>query len=398
MDSYIIKGTVVTPFERLRGRAVFIKEGRIEKITGLAELKNYPQSYLSGYRVIDAGDNMIGPGFIDIHTHGANDADAVKDDIGPMAELKVKHGTTSFFPTLWTAEFDRMLQGCRRIRDFIEKQDKGSRAVGINSEGPYLNPDFGAQKRELVRDPDPADYRRLIEAGGGYLKIMTVAPELPGAAQLISDLRTENIMISIGHTDIPVPDMHRAIDLGITLVTHLFNAMGDSVQYDRGTKAVGIQEELLVRGGLMCELMSDRHGIHVKPVMLNIALRCLGVDNIVLITDSMNMTGFPPGTYPLQDGRNVTLKPGEDTLRLENGDLAGSVMTMDAAVRNFIGHTGCTLEQAVQMASYNPARALQLSCRKGEIKPGMDADIIIFDENIDVKMAMVGGTLEYSIL
>jgi N-acetylglucosamine-6-phosphate deacetylase len=141
--------------------------------------------------------------------------------------------------------------------------------------------------------------------------------------------------------------------------------------------------------------MSDRYGVHVKPVMLNIALRCLGADNIVLITDSMNMTGSPPGTYPLQDGRKVTLEEGGDTLRLENGDLAGSVMTMDAAVRNFVAHTGCTVEQAVQMASFNPARSMGLSSRKGEIKPGMDADIILFSKNIDIKMTIVQGVMEY---
>ena len=395
MDSYIIKGTVLTPFKRLKERAVFVKEGRIEKITGFAELDNYPADYVKKYKIIDAKDNLIGPGFMDIHTHGANDADAVKDDVGPMAELKVKHGTTSFFPTLWTAEFDRMLKGCRRIHDYINSQKKGSRVIGINSEGPYLNPNFGAQKKELVREPDPADYKRLIEAGGGYLKIMTVAPELPGAFELIKHLRSENIVVSIGHTDISVPEMYRSLDLGITNVTHLFNAMGDSIQYDRGTKAVGIQEELLVCGGLMCELLSDKFGIHVKPVMLKIALRCLGKDNIVLITDSMNMTGFPPGTYPLQDGREVTLEEDGDTLRLENGDLAGSVMTMDAAVRNFMVHTGCTVEQAVQMASFNPARSMGLSYKKGEIRPGMDADIIIFDENINIKMTMIQGIPEY---
>ena len=190
----------------------------------------------------------------------------------------------------------------------------------------------------------------------------------------------------------------KAIDLGITLVTHLFNAMGESIQYDRGTKALGIQEELLVCDDLICELLSDCNGIHVKPTLQKIALRCKGIDNIVLITDSMNMTGFPPGTYPLQDGRKVTLEEGGDTLRLENGDLAGSVMTMDITVKNIIRHTGCTLNQAIQMASYNPAKVVELSHRKGEIKAGMDADIIIFDKDINIKMTMVEGSLEYSDL
>lgn len=398
MDRYILKGTLVTPLQKLDSQAVFVKDGTIEKVIDTLELENYPEEYLKKYSIIDAGKNIIGPGFIDIHTHGANDADAVKDPVGPMAEFKVRHGTTTFFPTLLTAEFDRMINACRRIKSFMDSQKKGSRVAGINSEGPYLNPDFGAQKRELVKDPDPADYQRLVEAGGGSLKLMTVAPELRGAPDLIRYLRSENIIASIGHTDISVPEMHKALDLGMSLVTHLFNAMGDPVQYDRGTKPVGIQEELLVRGGLMCELLSDKKGVHVKPALLNIALKCLGAGNIVLITDSMNMTGFPPGTYPLQDGRKVSLEEGADTLRLENDDLAGSVMTMDRAVSNFMSHTGCRLEQAIQMASLNPARAVELSARKGEVRTGMDADIIIFDEDIDVKMTMVGGILEYNDL
>ena len=270
--------------------------------------------------------------------------------------------------------------------------------MGINSEGPYLNQEFGAQKKELVRDPDPVDYKRLVAAANGNLKIMTLAPELKGALDLIKYLRAENIIVSIGHTDVSIPDMYKAIDLGITLVTHLFNAMGDSIQYDKGTKALGIQEEILICEDLICELMSDRNGIHVKPTLQKIALRCKGVDNIVLITDSMNMTGFPPGIYELQDGRKATIEEGGDTVRLANGDLAGSVMTMDIAVKNISRHTGCTLGQAIQMASHNPAKVMGLSHRKGEIKAGMDADIIIFDKDINIKMAMVEGSLEYSNL
>lgn len=398
MEQYIINGTVITPFKKLPGKSVFVREGKIEKIIGSGELDAYPSDYLEKYKKIDAGNYFIGPGFIDIHTHGANDADAVKDPLGPMSELKIKHGTTSFFPTLWTAEFDRMIEACSRIQSFIKDQKNGSRVLGINSEGPYLNPDLGAQKRELVKNPVPSDYNRLIEAAGGWLKIMTVAPELPGAFELIRDLRKENIIVSIGHTNISVTDMDKALGLGITLVTHLFDAMGDSIQYDRGTKPVGIQEELLVRKGLMYELLSDKYGIHVKPALLKIAFKCLGIENIVLITDSMNMTGFPPGKYALQDSREVTIGKGEDTVRLDNGDLAGSVMTMDVAVRNFINHTGCAIEEAVRAASFNPAKVTELTFRKGEVKPGMDADLIIFDSDINIKMAMAEGVLEYNDL
>ncbi|MCD4670137.1 MAG: amidohydrolase family protein, partial [Actinomycetia bacterium] len=274
----------------------------------------------------------------------------------------------------------------------------GSKVLGINSEGPYLNPDLGAQKKELVRTPEYKDYRRLVEASNGNLTVMTVAPELKGALELIKYLRQNNIIVSIGHTDIKIDKMHEALGAGITLVTHLLNAMGDSIQVDGGVKALGIQEELLICDQLMCEVLSDKKGVHVKPTLLKIILRCKGVENIILITDSMNMTGFPPGTYSLQDGRKAIIGDGEDTVRLEDGGLAGSVMTMDKAIGNFINHTGVKLEDAVRMATFNPAKAINFSDRKGEIREGMDADIAVFDDDIDVKLTIINGCIEYNNL
>lgn len=397
-DLILTNGIIITPFEKIQNRVLFLKGGKIEKLISAEEFEYYDESYISDYEIIDAGNNFIAPGFIDIHTHGANDADAVKDPIDQMAEFKVKHGTTGFLPTLWTAEFDWMVDACKKINDFMKAQSKGSKVLGINSEGPYLNPELGAQKKELVRTPEYKDYRRLIEASDGNLIVMTVAPELEGALELIKYLRQNNVIVSIGHTDIKIDKMHEALDRGITLVTHLLNAMGDSIQVDAGVKALGIQEELLICDQLMCEVLSDKKGVHVKPTLLKIILRCKGVENIVLITDSMNMTGFPPGTYSLQDGRKAIIKDGEDTVRLENGGLAGSVMTMDRAIGNFINHTGVRLEDAVRMATFNPAKAINFSDRKGEIKEGMDADIAVFDDDIDVKLTIVEGEIRYNKL
>ncbi len=394
----LVNGIIITPFEKIQNRVLFLKGSKIEKLISAEEFEHHDESYISDYEIIDAGSNYIAPGFIDIHTHGANGVDAVRDPIDQMAEFKVKYGTTGFLPTLWTAEFDRMVDACKKINNFIKVQSRGSKVLGINSEGPYLNPDLGAQKKELVRTPEYKDYRRLVETSGGNLTIMTVAPELEGALELIKYLRQNNIIVSIGHTDIKIDKMHEALDLGITLVTHLLNAMGDSIQIGGGVKALGIQEELLICDRLMCEVLSDKKGVHVKPTLLKIVLRCKGVENIVLITDSMNMTGFPPGAYSLQDGRKVIIKDGEDTVRLEDGGLAGSVMTMDRAIRNFIDHTGVRLEDAVRMATFNPAKAINFSDRKGEIKEGMDADIAIFDDDVNVKLTIVDGEVRYNTL
>lgn len=399
MKNIILKnGIIITPFEKLEGKVLFLKDKKIERIINIEEFNNYKGDYIKNYKVVDVSGNYISPGFIDIHTHGANGADAVKDSIVPMAEFKVKHGTTGFLPTLWTAEFDKMIAACRRINDLIKERGNGSAILGINSEGPYLNPNYGAQRRELVRVPEYEDYSRLLEASGGNLKIMTIAPEMEGAIDLIKYLTQNNVVVSIGHTDIKIKNMHKVSKMGITLVTHILNAMGESIAEDRGTKPLGIQEELLVCDELMSEVLCDKNGVHVKPTWLKILVRCKGIENIILITDSMNMTGFKPGKHFLQDGRAVIIKEGEDILRLENRDLAGSVTTMDCVVKNMIKHTKVCLEDAVRMASYNPARAIRLSHRKGEIKEGMDADITVFDEDINIKLTIVEGEIRYNNL
>ena len=391
----LINGVILTPLEVINNSVIFVRNGTIEKIIKKTELDIYGADYLKEYKLIDAGGNYISPGFIDIHTHGANDADAVKDCVLPMCEFMVKHGTTGFLPTLWTAEFGRMIESCKRISLLMESSYCGSKILGINSEGPYLNPDFGAQKRELVKTPRFEDYSRLVEAGNGRIKVMTVAPELENSKELVKYLRQNNIVVSIGHTNVSMEKMDDAIDWGFTLTTHILNAFGDSVQPERGVKAVGIQEALLIRDDLMSEILCDKNGIHVNPTVINIVLRCKGVERIVLITDSMNMTGFPPGKYALQDGRMVDIAKGADIVRLENDDLAGSVMTMNKTIINFINHTGIALKDAVRMATYNPAAAIGVSSRKGELRAGMDADIAVFDDDIEVKLAMVEGKIEY---
>jgi N-acetylglucosamine-6-phosphate deacetylase len=393
-------GIILTPSEQFRNRILFLKHGKIEKIIHKQEFDKYTEDYIKSYNIIDVNGNYISPGFIDIHTHGANNVDAVKDNIETMGELKVRYGTTGFLPTLWTAEFDRMITACRRITESMGKKRQGSRILGINSEGPYLNPNLGAQKRELVKIPKYEDYKRLFEASEGNLKIMTIAPELEGADGLIRYLRQNNVVISIGHTDIKREKVNYALNLGITLITHMFDAMGESIRGEPGTKALGLQEELLISDDLMSEVISDKNGVHVKPTWLNILVRCKGVNNIILITDSMNMTGAPPGKYYLQDGRAVIIKEGEDIVRLAEGGLkgglAGSVMTMDMAIRNIINHTGVSIKDAVRMASYNPSRVIKMHARKGEIKEGMDADIAVFDKNINVKLTIVEGEIAYN--
>ena len=397
MNSYIlINGIILTPFEELKEKAIIIKDGKINKLISNLEYNNLENKYLENFEVVDAKRNYISPGFIDIHCHGANNSDAIKDDIKPMAEFKIQNGETAFLPTFWTAEFNSMVNATKKVNDYIEHENKvGSKVLGINSEGPYLNPKLGAQKKNLVREPSYDDYIKLIKTANNNLKIMTVAPELKNSNDLIRTLRKFDVVVSIGHTDINISRLPNILDMGITLITHIFNAMGNPVSVEKGVKPAGIAEELLIRDDLMCEVMCDKNGTHVSSTLLQILLRCKGVDNIILITDSMNMTGNKPGSYYLQDGRKAIIIEGDDVVRLEDGGLAGSIMTMNSAIKNMIEHTNVSLKDAIKMATYNPAKIINISNKKGAIKTGLDADLCIFNKDFDVFVTMVEGEIRY---
>jgi N-acetylglucosamine-6-phosphate deacetylase len=396
MKQFILKnGIILTPFKELRDKVIFLKDGKIYKLVSGSEYNNYSKDYLSNFEIIDAGGKYISPGFIDIHTHGANGVDVVIDPIKPMADFGLKNGVTSFLPTIWTSEFENMVNACKKISDFIKNQKSGARVLGINSEGPYLNAEYGCQKRELVKIPQPEDYRKLLEACNGNLKIMTVAPELENSDELIKYLRQNDVTVSIGHTDIKPDKLHKALNLGIDLVTHIFNAMGAAGIREKGVKPAGIAEELLVCDEIMAEVVCDKNAFHVNPTLLKILVRCKGIENIILITDSMNMTGMPPGKYFFQDGRGALIKDNEDVARLEDGLLAGSIMTLNKTIKNMINHAEISLKDAVMMASSNPARILKISNKKGEIKEGMDADISVFDKDLDIFLTIVEGEIRF---
>lgn len=399
MKNLILKnGIILTPFVELKDKVLFLKKGKIYKLVSDAEYHNYSKDYLADYETIDVKGNYISPGFIDIHIHGANNADAVKDEIEPMADFLVKYGVTGFLPTFWTAEFEKMINACKRISNFIKNQKSGSKVLGVNSEGPYLNKNYGAQKEELVKVPEYKDYSRLVEACNGNLKIMTVAPELENAYELIKYLQQNDVIVSIGHTDIKFEKLHEALNLGISLITHIFNAMGGVLVTEKGVKPVSIQEELLICDDLMSEVMCDKNAVHVNPTLIKILVRCKGIKNIILITDSMSMNGLSPGKYYFQDGRVGILNEGEDIVRLENGWLAGSIMTMNNAIKNMMIHTGISLKDAVMMATHNPAKVLKISNRKGVIKEGMDADITVFDDLMNVKITIIEGEIKHNNL
>jgi len=392
----LINGLILTPHTVLHDKVLYIREGKIEKIAAQEDYLQHPETS-DFYNVIDVQRMYISPGFIDIHTHGANGIDAAFGPYDQMAGYLARHGTTAFLPTFWNMDLESLINGCRLISRWMREQkaDHGAQVVGINSEGPFINPDRGAQSEEHAIIPTAENVGRILSAAEGNLKIMTVSSEIKGYENMVRTLRKHDVHVALGYCRASPPRLERALNLGISHIDHIFDCFADPVPYEGGVKAWGIEEELLVCDELYAEVIADKNGIHVPPVLLTILLRCKGAEKIILISDSRDAAGSPPGRYTMKDGLKIVLREGEDVVRLENGSLAGSLMSMNDAIRNFMRHNGISLPAAVTAATYNPAKFLALEQRKGSIRAGLDADLAVFDEDINVHMTIIDGKTVY---
>ena len=346
-------------------------------------------------RVLDLGGRYLCPGLIDIHTHGALGVDYshLGDDIATATEFLARHGVTAFLPTPGQPPYEDIVANVAALRAAAEDPPPGARIVGINFEGPYLNPKHGS-RRENVLLPTPEQYRAMIEAAGPLARIMTVAPELEGARELIRYLNERGIIPSIGHSEAALEDLEFAVHCGARLATHMFCAMGQPEHERKGIKPVGIEEHLLDMDEITAEVIADERGIHVAPHFLKALVEAKGRNRVILITDSIRMTGMSEDEYEGADGRTF-VHDGDLRIVKSTGDVSGSLMTLDRAVANMMRHTGVSLRDAVYMASLTPARLLRIDDRKGSIAVGMDADLIAVDEEMQVFLTLVAGEVAW---
>ena len=388
-----IRGTVLIGRSLVPGAVVVVRDGLIEAVGREADVV-VPDAG----QVIDAADNFVVPGFVDIHIHGSGGCRA-EDDVRGMARYVIGHGTTFFLPTLMSNDFEVMLQSIDHIRANVGPVNGGATVGGIHLEGPFLNPKYGAQRSETNIEPDPKSVRQLIERSGDDLRLVTIAPERRGAIDAIRQFRAAGATVAIGHTDASEDDYHAARRAGATHATHVFNAMPprkwpDALSYV-GLHVVGPAELIMGDDEMSADIMADSGPHHVHPTMLKIALRCKGPRKLSLITDAMVAAGLPPGEHKMADGQNIYTTEHEDVARLANGDLCGSVISMCGALRNFIEHTGTSLETALVMVSEAPARVIGEFDRKGSIAPGKDADLVLLDKNLDVRTVFVAGRVAH---
>ncbi|MFJ7727912.1 N-acetylglucosamine-6-phosphate deacetylase [Neobacillus sp. NPDC097160] len=331
------------------------------------------------------------PGFIDVHIHGVNGADTMDgttEALDTMVTALPKEGTTSFLATTMTQEGKEIEKALINAGEYIQQQPAHGKAeiLGLHLEGPFVNAKkAGAQPIQHIVDPDLVLFKEWQELSKGTIKLVTLAPEQPGGLEMIRYLKKNGIIASIGHTDATFEQVGEAIEAGANHVTHLFNQM-------RGLhhREPGVVGAVFLRKELIAEIIVD--GVHVHPEMVNLAYKNKQSDGLILITDSMRAKCLKNGMYDL-GGQEVIVKDGKAVLA--DGTLAGSILKLGHAVKNILTYTGCSLEEAVQMASVNPAKQLNVFDRKGSIAVGKDADIVILDGNMEVYMTFCRGSLSY---
>lgn len=364
-----------------------ISDGFISDIGYLNDLTS-----LDGFNKIELPNNYkIVPGMIDIHTHGANGADtmdATTEALQTMATSLPREGTTSFLATTMTQNKESIEKALCNVSNYISNhQQRGqSEIIGIHLEGPFINKSkAGAQPIKYIIEPDLELFKKWRKMADDKIKLVTLAPEQPGATKLIKYLKTNNIIASIGHSDATFEQVEIAIKDGLSHVTHLYNQMRELHH-----REIGVVGAALLKDELMVEIISD--GIHTSPEAVNLAFRSKTSEKLVLITDSMRAKCLKSGTYEL-GGQQVTVLDGKAIL--EDGTLAGSVLTMGEAFQNIIKFTHCSISDAIAMSSSNPAKELGIYKRKGSIAIGKDADVVILDDHNEIKMTFCRGELAF---
>ena len=363
-----------------------VEQGNLSIRNGLIEhVRTTPGDKLPiDYTIIDAQGLYVAPGFIDLQVNGGggyNFGDASSAQIRKIIAFHARHGTIGLLPTTVTAPIKAIRNAAQRIRLLNHPM-----VFGMHIEGPFISAkQKGAQNPQYILKPSIEEFEKLVKGYEDFIKIVTLAPELPGADGLIALSKKIGAIPSLGHSDATYAEAIKALDHGVALFTHLFNAMREFHHREPGAvgAALGSNE--------MVELIAD--GVHVHPAVIKLLAKIKGIDKICLITDSISASGLVDGDY-LLGGLEVLVKDRE--ARLRDGTLAGSTLTMDKAVKNFIEFTGVSLPEAVRTATLNPAELLAITDKKGSLEVGMDADIVIFDKDVTIHYTIIGGEAVYS--
>ncbi|MFJ7588449.1 N-acetylglucosamine-6-phosphate deacetylase [Streptomyces sp. NPDC097617] len=366
----------------LSGARVVLPTGTVANGRVIVDGDRIAGSAHEGSTTIDLSGHWIVPGFVDMHNHGGGGASftsGTAEDILKGVRTHREHGTTTLVASTVTGDLDEL---ARRAALLAELTQQGEIA-GIHFEGPFINAcRKGAHKEDLLRDPDPAEVRKLIDAAHGAARMVTLATELPGGLDSVRLLAEHGVIAAIGHTDATYEQTRAAIDAGATVATHLFNAMPPLAHREPGPIAALLEDERIT-----VELIND--GTHLHPAALELAFHHAGAHRVALITDAMDAAGFGDGTYHLGP-LEVEVKHGVARL-VEGGSIAGSTLTLDTAFKRSVTLDKLPVESVVQAISANPAKLIGLYDEIGSLEPGKYADLVVLDAGFDVQGVMRRG-------
>jgi N-acetylglucosamine-6-phosphate deacetylase len=377
--------TLLTPFKRHEDCVLHITGGRIDEILPSPHRRNVPESLM----VREPGAVVV-PGFIDVHVHGAGGKDVMEGTLESLETISAtlaRYGTTSFLATTISAPDPQTAAVLRALGENREKVTAGAVLLGIHMEGPYLNATRrGTHLAQHLKPASLQEFRRFVELSGNTVRKITLAPEMDPEFTLTRAAAEAGIQVSLGHSDATFEQARAAVAAGAQGATHLFNAMRPFHQREPGILGLALIEE-----SVYAEIIVD--GIHVHAVALRLLLRAKEIDRILLVTDGTSAVGMPDGIYRLGD-KSISVSGGRccDS----EGNLAGSTLTLDRAIRYLVNQLDLPLGDALSAGTASPARSLGIAGRKGIVAPGADADLVFLDGNLNVTKTMIGGRIVYS--
>ncbi|MNJ99009.1 N-acetylglucosamine-6-phosphate deacetylase [compost metagenome] len=387
----IYNGQIITPYKTIKQGTVLIADGKI--VAAEEGNLDFPDAH-----EIDAKGNYISPGFIDLHIHGGGGHDFMDNTVEAflgIAETHARYGTTAMCPTTLTSEKEDLLETLRIYEQADKLNDKGAQFIGMHLEGPYFAlSQKGAQDPRYIRDPDPAEYKEIL-AASSIIKRWSAAPELKGAIEFGRYLKSKGVLAAVAHTDAIYEEVLEAFENGYTLATHFYSSMSGVSRRDC-FRFAGVIESGYLIDEMDVEIIAD--GVHLPAPLLKLIYKIKRAGRTALITDAMRGAGMPPGESilgSLKNGLKVIIEDGVAKLP-DRSSFAGSVATADRLVRNMVNMAGVSLEEAVRMISTTPARIMGLENRKGGLIVGKDADVVVFDQEINIQHTVVNGRVVYS--
>lgn len=388
----ITNAKIVFPDLVIKDKVLVCLNGRIKGIRDISELEINNSDI-----VIDAKQNYVSAGFVDIHTHGGGGhdfMDATVEAYLGAAETHAKFGTTALLPTTLTSTTDELMKTFAVYKQAVKENTKGAKFIGLHLEGPYFSYNQrGAQDPKYLRDPKPEEYNMILKASDDIVR-WSLAPELDGALDFGKVLFDNNILASIAHSDAIYEEVVEAYKAGFTHMTHLYSGMS-SITRRNAFRYAGVVEAAYLIDDMTVEIIAD--GVHLPKSLLQFVYKFKGSDKTALCTDSMRGAGMPDGESILgsrEKGQKVIIEDGVAKL-LDRTAFAGSVATTDRLVRTMINLAEVSLVESVKMMTLTPARIMNIDDRKGSIEVGKDADLVIFDENINILYTIIDGKVIY---